>query len=268
VNITNDAWFGRSAAPGQHLAMAAFRAVENRAYLVRAANTGISAIVAPDGRVVRASGLFTPAVLSATVAPRARVSVYTRYGDVFAWGTVAVALAAALAAPAPVGLVRWRAARQPVTTNNLPPAPARWGRRGLLFSVPLGASALVAAVAAVLRSSPADGRGYREVARWRIPGGEGRIIAVGPEPTPEELRALGGRLREEFRQMDDVVVMVFDDTEAARAVRRGSRVIGEARFEAALGRQRAVYLKHRARREESLTIYDRYPAAPREVVRY
>jgi apolipoprotein N-acyltransferase len=268
VNITNDAWFGRSAAPAQHLAMAAFRAVEHRAYLVRAANTGISAIVAPDGRVVRASGLFTPAVLSATISPRAGVSVYTRYGDLFAWGTVALALAAALGTLAPVGLLRWRAARRPVTANDPPPASARWGRRGLLLSVPLGASALVAAVAAALRSSPADGRGYREVARWRIPGGEGRFIAVGPEPTPEELRALGERLREEFRPMDDVVVMVFDDAEAAREVRRGSRVIGEARFEAALARQRAVYLKQSGRQEESLTIYDRYPGAPREVVRY
>ena len=71
VNITNDAWFGRSAAPVQHLAMAAFRAVENRAYLVRAANSGISAVVAPDGRIVQASGFFTREVLSGTVAPRA-----------------------------------------------------------------------------------------------------------------------------------------------------------------------------------------------------
>src|SRR5206468_11417560 len=52
VNLTNDGWFGRSPAPFQHLAMSVFRAVENRTYLVRAANTGISAIVAPDGRIV------------------------------------------------------------------------------------------------------------------------------------------------------------------------------------------------------------------------
>jgi apolipoprotein N-acyltransferase len=93
VNITNDAWFGRSAAPVQDLAMAAFRAVENRAYLIRAANTGISAIVAPDGRIVEASGLFTRETVSGTIAPRVGPSVYTRYGDVFAWATVAVALA-------------------------------------------------------------------------------------------------------------------------------------------------------------------------------
>jgi len=94
VNITNDAWFGRSAAPAQHVAMAVFRAIENRAYLIRAANTGISAIVAPDGQIVRASGLFTPAVVSGAIHPRARTSRYTRYGDVFAWATVVVTLMA------------------------------------------------------------------------------------------------------------------------------------------------------------------------------
>jgi apolipoprotein N-acyltransferase len=101
VNITNDAWFGRSAAPSQHLAMAAFRAVENRAYLIRAANTGISAIVAPDGRIVQASGLFTPAVLSGAIVPRAGESFYMRYGDLFAWGAVGGALTLVLAAFAP-----------------------------------------------------------------------------------------------------------------------------------------------------------------------
>jgi len=93
INITNDAWFGQSAAPVQHLAMAALRAVENRAYLVRAANTGISVIVGPDGRIVQASGLFTREVVSGKIAPRAGVTFYTRYGDVFAWATVAGTLA-------------------------------------------------------------------------------------------------------------------------------------------------------------------------------
>lgn len=96
VNIINDAWFGRSAAPVQHLAMAAFRAVENRAFLIRAANTGISAIVAPDGRIVQASELFTTAVLAGAITPRAGGSLYTRYGDLLAWGNVGGALAAVL----------------------------------------------------------------------------------------------------------------------------------------------------------------------------
>ena len=120
VNITNDAWFGRSAAPTQHLVMATFRAVENRAYLIRAANTGISAIVAPDGRVVRASELFTPAVVSGVVTARAGVSVYTRYGDLFAWATVAAALATGLATVRSVGLASWsrRAGPLPIRRSS------------------------------------------------------------------------------------------------------------------------------------------------------
>ncbi len=97
VNITNDAWFGRSAASKQHFAMAVFRAIENRMYLIRAANVGMSGIVAPDGRVVQAMGLSTPAVLSGSVRARAETSLYTRYGNVFAWGTVVVVLGALLA---------------------------------------------------------------------------------------------------------------------------------------------------------------------------
>lgn len=93
VNITNDAWFGRSAAPVQHLAMAVFRAVENRTYLVRAANSGISAIVAPDGRIVRRGGLFTPEVIQGHVSRRGAPSFYTRYGDVFAWAAAGLGLA-------------------------------------------------------------------------------------------------------------------------------------------------------------------------------
>jgi apolipoprotein N-acyltransferase len=104
VNITNDAWFGRSAAPVQHLAMAAFRAVENRADLIRAANTGISAIAAPDGRIVQASGLFTPAVISGAIVPHAGASFYTRYGDLFAWGTVGIALVTAIGSLTPIVL--------------------------------------------------------------------------------------------------------------------------------------------------------------------
>ncbi len=57
VNITNDAWIGKSSAPWQHLAMARFRAIENRVWLARAANTGISAFVSPSGRIVQQSSL-------------------------------------------------------------------------------------------------------------------------------------------------------------------------------------------------------------------
>ncbi|MGI6656239.1 MAG: apolipoprotein N-acyltransferase [Desulfobulbus sp.] len=61
VNITNDAWYGRSSAPWQSMAMTVFRAVENKRALVRSANTGISGLVDPLGRVGRQTDLFVPA---------------------------------------------------------------------------------------------------------------------------------------------------------------------------------------------------------------
>lgn len=265
VNITNDAWFGRSAAPSQHLAMAAFRAVENRAYLIRAANTGISAIVAPDGRIVQPSALFAPAVLSAVITPRAEASLYTRYGDLFAWGTVGIALAALFATLGPIPLLRWRAERDQVPADDPSLGGRGWTRRGLLPSLAIGASVMAAGWFSGLRSSSSDGRGYQEVARWRIPGGAGRFIAVGREADPDELKVLGERLREEFHRLETAVVMIFDDPEAARQARRGSRIIGEARFQAALRHQRAMYIKQAARGEHSLIIYDRYPILKEEI---
>ncbi|QLA16711.1 apolipoprotein N-acyltransferase [Desulfolutivibrio sulfoxidireducens] len=59
VNVSNDAWFGRSSAPVQHLGLAALRAVEQGRFLIRATNTGISAVIDPKGRILAQSGLFT-----------------------------------------------------------------------------------------------------------------------------------------------------------------------------------------------------------------
>ena len=81
VNITNDAWFGTTAAPYQHLAMGVFRAVENGLPLIRSANTGISGAVDASGRVLVSTDLFEPAVLTAQVAPRRERTFYTRHGD-------------------------------------------------------------------------------------------------------------------------------------------------------------------------------------------
>lgn len=82
INITNDAWFGKSSAPWQHLAMARFRAIENRVWLARAANTGITAFVAPSGRIVRQTGLFETALLTGTVGLGAQPKLYSHMGDV------------------------------------------------------------------------------------------------------------------------------------------------------------------------------------------
>ena len=97
VNITNDGWYGRTSAPYQHFAMAKFRAVENERYLVRAANTGITAVVDPHGRVLERTELFEPTVLVRDVPLLAGSTFYTRHGDVFAWACLggAVALTAA-----------------------------------------------------------------------------------------------------------------------------------------------------------------------------
>lgn len=92
VNITNDAWFGKTSAPRQHFSMAVFRSVENRRALARAANTGISGFIDPVGRVLKASELNTPAALTQSLPLMTTVSLYTRIGDLFAWGCLLVTL--------------------------------------------------------------------------------------------------------------------------------------------------------------------------------
>jgi apolipoprotein N-acyltransferase len=90
VNITNDAWFGNTSAPYQHLSMTVFRSVENRLYLVRAANTGISAIIDPTGRIEARSALFEKATITGTVGFMDRNTFYSTYGDVFVYGCILV----------------------------------------------------------------------------------------------------------------------------------------------------------------------------------
>jgi apolipoprotein N-acyltransferase len=93
VTITNDAWFGRSSAPWQHLAMGVFRAVETRKTLVRAANTGISAFIDPMGRIEGASPLFTEYARSQPVALLNGLTCYVRWGYLFPWVCLILTLA-------------------------------------------------------------------------------------------------------------------------------------------------------------------------------
>jgi apolipoprotein N-acyltransferase len=91
LNMTNDGWYGDSSAPFQHLSIARWRAVENRRYLLRAANTGVSAIIEPTGRIQTSTGILRQAVCEGRFAFVAQQTLYTRYGDVFVFLCVIIA---------------------------------------------------------------------------------------------------------------------------------------------------------------------------------
>jgi apolipoprotein N-acyltransferase len=92
INITNDAWYGRSSAPYQHFSFAVFRAVENRRAMIRSANTGISGFVDPAGRILAATPLFEEAAATRNVPLLSGLTFYTRYGDVFASACLTAAM--------------------------------------------------------------------------------------------------------------------------------------------------------------------------------
>jgi apolipoprotein N-acyltransferase len=100
VTITNDAWFGTSSAPYQHLSMAVFRAVENHLALARAANTGISAFIDPVGRILDATPLFEEAVRMRPLPmmDQKTLTFYARYGDIFAMACILICVAISIAA--------------------------------------------------------------------------------------------------------------------------------------------------------------------------
>ena len=95
TTITNDAWFGPTSAPYQHFEQASMRAIEEGRYLVRSANTGISGIVDPYGRVLARTAIFEPAVVVGEARFLRTSTFYARHGDVLAYAS-ALATAALL----------------------------------------------------------------------------------------------------------------------------------------------------------------------------
>jgi apolipoprotein N-acyltransferase len=94
TTITNDGWYGHSSAPYQHFAMAAMRSIEQGRYLARAANTGISGIVDPYGRVVAESAIFEQVTLVEEVRLLTGRTIYSVMGDVIAYVGIALTAAA------------------------------------------------------------------------------------------------------------------------------------------------------------------------------
>ena len=86
VTVTNDGWFGRSAARYQHLQIARMRALESRRFLLRAANDGVSAVINPWGAVVSRAPEFTQAVLHVKLTPRQGATPYLVAGNWLAIG--------------------------------------------------------------------------------------------------------------------------------------------------------------------------------------
>jgi len=94
VNLSNDEWFGHSAAPVQHLNQARMRAVENRRWLLRATNTGITAAIDPYGRVVDQAPRDLLTAFHAPFGLITQTTFYTRHGDWFSWLCVIISMVA------------------------------------------------------------------------------------------------------------------------------------------------------------------------------
>lgn len=95
VNVSNDAWFGKSLAADQHLQASQMRALETGRWMVRSTNTGVTAVIDPTGRVVKRLPWFTQGILTADIVPMQGMTPYARWGN---WA--AMLLVAALAAGA------------------------------------------------------------------------------------------------------------------------------------------------------------------------
>ncbi len=103
VNMTNDGWFRDTSAPMQHCAHSIFRSVENRVWMVRCTNTGVSCFINPKGEIVSTvedetgKNVWIPGTLTDKVYPLKEKTFYTKYGDVFSWSMFCI-----------IGLFCWR----------------------------------------------------------------------------------------------------------------------------------------------------------------
>jgi len=91
VNITNDVWYGRTSMPFQHASMAVMRAVENRRSVARSANSGVSLLVDPYGRIVGRLGIFERGILVGDLPLVSRKTFFTRHGDLVGRGATLLA---------------------------------------------------------------------------------------------------------------------------------------------------------------------------------
>ncbi len=96
VNMTNDAWYGKSVGPWQHLWLAQSRAIETRRTLLRVTNTGVTSLVNAKGELVQTLPMFTAGAMLSTVDILNGETYYVRFGDWFAWSLTAIAIAVAL----------------------------------------------------------------------------------------------------------------------------------------------------------------------------
>ena len=96
VNVTNDAWFGNTVAPYQHLAMARLRSVEMRRPMIRAANSGISALIDSRGRIVASEGLFRKGVVVGDIRPGTDRTLYAKTGNLFGIFCIIISFSALL----------------------------------------------------------------------------------------------------------------------------------------------------------------------------
>jgi len=96
INITNDAWYGKSVAPWQHARLAQLRAIETRRTLLRVTNTGATSVIDATGAIVQSLPIFTSAVMKADVALLTGETLYVRFGDWFAWTMSGLAVILAL----------------------------------------------------------------------------------------------------------------------------------------------------------------------------